>query len=66
MKLDLYRKFSNALAVTVISSVVWIGYEVRLIINLFSLAQTLFIFYPLPIQESKCVDFSLSDISYLY
>ncbi|XP_054779224.1 uncharacterized protein LOC129287096 [Prosopis cineraria] len=27
VKLDLYRKFSNALAVTVISSVVWIGYE---------------------------------------
>ncbi|KAJ1391621.1 Lung seven transmembrane receptor-like [Sesbania bispinosa] len=28
VKLDIYRKFSNALAVTVISSVVWIGYEV--------------------------------------
>ncbi|KAF7842684.1 Transmembrane protein 87B [Senna tora] len=27
VKLDIYRKFSNALAVTVISSVVWIGYE---------------------------------------
>ncbi|KAK4254361.1 hypothetical protein QN277_009757 [Acacia crassicarpa] len=26
-KLDLYRKFSNVLTVTVISSVVWIGYE---------------------------------------
>ncbi|KAI3448312.1 hypothetical protein Pfo_004977 [Paulownia fortunei] len=28
IKLDIYRKFSNALAVTVIASVVWIGYEV--------------------------------------
>ncbi|WVY94810.1 hypothetical protein V8G54_033898 [Vigna mungo] len=28
VKLDIYRKFSNALAVTVISSVAWIGYEV--------------------------------------
>ncbi|VFQ76321.1 unnamed protein product [Cuscuta campestris] len=28
VKLDLYRQFSNALAVTVIASVVWIGYEV--------------------------------------
>lgn len=27
-KLDIYRKFSNALAVTVIASVAWIGYEV--------------------------------------
>ncbi|CAH9130692.1 unnamed protein product [Cuscuta epithymum] len=28
VKLDLYRQFSNALAVTVIASVAWIGYEV--------------------------------------
>ncbi|XP_044490890.1 transmembrane protein 87B [Mangifera indica] len=28
IKLDIYRKFSNALAVTVIASVVWITYEV--------------------------------------
>ncbi|XP_057464907.1 uncharacterized protein LOC130754683 [Actinidia eriantha] len=28
VKLDIYRKFSNALAVTVIASVAWIGYEV--------------------------------------
>ncbi|KAK4424375.1 Transmembrane protein 87A [Sesamum alatum] len=28
IKLDIYRKFSNALGVTVIASVVWIGYEV--------------------------------------
>ena len=28
VKLDTYRKFSNALAVAVIASVVWIGYEV--------------------------------------
>ncbi|KAJ7946652.1 Transmembrane protein like [Quillaja saponaria] len=28
VKLDIYRKFSNALAVAVISSVAWIGYEV--------------------------------------
>ncbi|XP_010245901.1 PREDICTED: transmembrane protein 87B [Nelumbo nucifera] len=28
VKLDIYRKFSNALAVAVIASVVWIGYEV--------------------------------------
>ncbi|KAK7302455.1 hypothetical protein RJT34_13345 [Clitoria ternatea] len=28
VKLDIYRKFSNALAVTVVSSVAWIGYEV--------------------------------------
>lgn len=28
VKLDIYRKFSNALAVTVIVSVAWIGYEV--------------------------------------
>ncbi|CAA2934730.1 transmembrane 87A [Olea europaea subsp. europaea] len=27
IKLDIYRKFSNALAVTVVASVVWIGYE---------------------------------------
>lgn len=39
VKLDIYRKFSNALAVTVVSSVAWIGYEVRLIISLFCLAQ---------------------------
>jgi hypothetical protein len=29
VKLDIYRKFTNALAVSVIASVVWIGYEVR-------------------------------------
>lgn len=28
VKLDTYRKFSNSLAVAVIASVVWIGYEV--------------------------------------
>ncbi|XP_074589596.1 LOW QUALITY PROTEIN: uncharacterized protein LOC141845439 [Curcuma longa] len=28
VKLDIYRKFTNALAVTVIASVAWIGYEV--------------------------------------
>ncbi|KAL7199952.1 hypothetical protein ACSBR2_022124 [Camellia fascicularis] len=28
VKLDIYRKFSNALAITVIVSVAWIGYEV--------------------------------------
>lgn len=28
MKLDIYRQFSNALAITVIASVAWIGYEV--------------------------------------
>ncbi|KAM7250194.1 hypothetical protein ACFE04_022077 [Oxalis oulophora] len=28
VKLDIYRKFSNALVVTVIASVAWIGYEV--------------------------------------
>ncbi|KAH9751929.1 hypothetical protein WN944_006491 [Citrus x changshan-huyou] len=28
IKLDIYRKFSNALAVTVIASVIWIAYEV--------------------------------------
>ncbi|KAI4367453.1 hypothetical protein MLD38_023189 [Melastoma candidum] len=28
VKLDIYRKFSNALAVTVLASVAWIGYEV--------------------------------------
>ncbi|XP_020171716.1 uncharacterized protein [Aegilops tauschii subsp. strangulata] len=28
VKLDIYRKFTNALAVSVIGSVVWIGYEV--------------------------------------
>ncbi|OVA14805.1 Transmembrane receptor [Macleaya cordata] len=28
VKLDIYRKFSNALAVTVIASITWIGYEV--------------------------------------
>nr|GMD11287.1 transmembrane protein 87A [Ipomoea batatas] len=28
VKLDLYRQFSNALAVTIIASVAWIGYEV--------------------------------------
>ncbi|XP_018851051.1 transmembrane protein 87B [Juglans regia] len=28
VKLDIYRKFSNALAVTVVASVAWIGYEV--------------------------------------
>uniref|UniRef100_A0ACD5X6R8 Uncharacterized protein n=1 Tax=Avena sativa TaxID=4498 RepID=A0ACD5X6R8_AVESA len=28
LKLDIYRKFTNALAVSVIASVVWIGYEV--------------------------------------
>lgn len=30
MKLDIYRKFSNALAVAVIASVAWIAYEVWL------------------------------------
>lgn len=29
MKLELYRKFTNALAVCVIASVAWIAYEVR-------------------------------------
>lgn len=28
MKLDIYRKFSNALAVMVVASVAWIVYEV--------------------------------------
>lgn len=28
-KLEIYRKFTNALAVCVIASVAWIGYEVR-------------------------------------
>lgn len=28
IKLDIYRKFSNALAIAVVASVVWIGYEV--------------------------------------
>lgn len=28
VKLDIYRKFSNALAVVVVASVAWIGYEV--------------------------------------
>ena len=28
-KLDLYRSFTNALAISVLTSVVWIGYEVR-------------------------------------
>lgn len=28
VKLDIYRKFTNALAVSVIASVAWIGYEV--------------------------------------
>ena len=28
MKLDIYRKFTNALAISVIASVAWIGYEV--------------------------------------
>ena len=28
MKLEIYRKFTNALAVSVIASVAWIGYEV--------------------------------------
>lgn len=28
VKLDIYRKFSNALAITVIASVAWIGFEV--------------------------------------
>ena len=30
MKLDIYRKFTNALAISVIASVAWIGYEVYL------------------------------------
>ncbi|RRT70126.1 hypothetical protein B296_00023446 [Ensete ventricosum] len=30
VKLDIYRKFTNALAVTVIASVSWIGYEVEI------------------------------------
>ena len=28
VKLDIYRKFTNALAISVIASVAWIGYEV--------------------------------------
>lgn len=28
IKLDIYRKFTNALAVAIIASVAWIGYEV--------------------------------------
>lgn len=32
VKLDIYRKFSNALAVTVVASVAWIGYEVWILI----------------------------------
>lgn len=31
VKLDIYRKFSNALAVMVVASVAWIVYEVSLI-----------------------------------
>lgn len=31
--MDIYRKFSNALAVTVIASVAWIGYEVWFLVD---------------------------------
>jgi hypothetical protein len=37
VKLDIYRKFSNALVATVTASVVWIGYEVKLVMDLFIL-----------------------------
>lgn len=36
-KLELYRKFTNALAVSVLLSIAWIGFEVMFI----------FMFYPL-------------------
>jgi len=36
-KLELYRKFTNALAVSVLLSIAWIGFEVMFI----------FLFYPL-------------------
>lgn len=32
-KLELYRKFTNSLAVSVLLSVAWIGFEVLLIVN---------------------------------
>lgn len=31
MKLEIYRKFTNALAAFVIASVAWIGYEVNFV-----------------------------------
>lgn len=37
MKLEIYRKFTNALAVCVIASVAWIAYEVR--VHLFTLSE---------------------------
>ncbi|KAK5782510.1 hypothetical protein PVK06_037013 [Gossypium arboreum] len=47
VKLDIYRKFSNALAVAVIASVAWITYEGYLIalINVFSLLIPLIVRY---------------------
>lgn len=44
IKLDIYRKFSNALAVTVIASVVWIGYEVHAHFNCFCVFGSFFPF----------------------
>lgn len=32
MKLEIYRKFTNALAACVIASVAWIGYEVCIVV----------------------------------
>lgn len=33
VKLDIYRKFTNALTMAVIASVAWIGYEVRISVS---------------------------------
>lgn len=45
VKLDIYRKFSNALAVAVIASVVWIGYEVYSHLNWICVFWLRFTFY---------------------
>lgn len=42
VKLDIYRKFTNALAVAVILSVIWICYEVKLLGDHFYILYQLF------------------------
>lgn len=37
-KLELYRKFTNSLAISVLMSVAWIGYEVKTSITTISLS----------------------------
>lgn len=59
VKVDIYRKFTNALAVTVIVSVGWICYEVTLEVRIHKTMKELGISLCLSILRIACVTISM-------